>query len=115
MQTRLRLVVTTMLAFAALASPAAAQECKQEDVSTVIDSTGGRLREINSQWQPRLRAKLRELAQKNGWSEAEVETKGRAVIEDDETRSMDERAAALLADLDRLGDDDASRLPVCER
>ena len=44
------------------AEPSWAQQCKSEDVFAVIDATGQRLREINAEWQPRQRDKLKELA-----------------------------------------------------
>ncbi len=102
-------------AAALVAGPAAAQDCKPEDVFAVIDATGARLREINTEWQPRLRDKMRELAALRGWSEAEAEAKSRPFIEDGETQRLDGRAAELLGDIDRLGDDARSTLPACER
>ena len=109
-------VAASALAVLAGAAGAGAQGCKPDDVFAVIDSTGQRLREINGDAQPRLRAKLAELARKNGWSEAEIENKGRGVLDDEETRRLDQRASDLLAELDRLGDvDRGASSGVCER
>lgn len=108
-------VAVAVIAFGLLATQGRSQTCKPEDVFATIDATGAKLREINSDWQPRLQAKLKQLAQKRGWADGEAETKGRAVIEDAETRRLDERAAGLLADLDRLGDDTRTTLAPCER
>ena len=94
---------------------ARAQDCKPDDVFAVIDSTGQRLREINGDAQPRLRSKLAELARKNGWNEAEIETKGRSVLDDEQTRQLDQRAGDLLAELDRLGDVDRGGSGICDR
>lgn len=109
------MIVTAGLAWLLGFGTAHAQDCKPDDVFAVIDGTGQRLREINADAQPRIRAKLRELAQRNGWSDAETEEKGRATFEDEETRNLDGRAADLLAELDRLGDTDSAGPPVCER
>ena len=97
------------------APSAHSQECKPDDVFGVIDATGARLREINSEWQPRLTIKMRELAARNGWSDADAEVKGNAVLVDSETQRLDGRAAELLADIDRLGDDTRTKLSACER
>jgi hypothetical protein len=109
----LRLTAAAVLL--AVSMPASAQQCKPEDVFAVIDATGQRLREINAQWQPRQRDKLKELAAARGWSEADAEARARPVIEDEETRRLDARAAELLSDIDRLGDDTRTALPACER
>ena len=115
MRLHARSIAVMAMTLALAAGPAAAQDCKPEDVFAVIDATGARLREINTEWQPRLRDKMRELAARRGWNEAEAETKCRPVIEDGETQRLDGRAAELLGDIDRLGDDTRSTLPACER
>jgi hypothetical protein len=114
------LKITTTLALSALvllgAMPSArAQACKAEDIFAIIDRTGQRLREIHGEAQPRLRAKLQELARKNGWAEADAETKGTMAFDDETTRSLDARAADLLADLDRLADVESGDTDVCRR
>lgn len=108
-------IVVGVLALLAGVAPAAAQDCKLDDLHAVIDQTGQRLRVINTDWQPRLRAKLRELGQKRGWSETETDSRGRSVLDDDETRNLDSRAAELLAELHRLGDDENQKQSVCQR
>ena len=96
-------------------TPAMAQQCKPDDVFAVIDETGARLREINAETEPRLKAKLRDLAGRRGWAETEMETRARPIIEDAETQRLDGRAAELLSDIDRLGDDSRTALAPCER
>ena len=92
-----------------------AQTCKSEELFAVVDRTGQRLREINAESQPRLRGKLQELAKKNGWAAAEVESNGQAAIEDDAIRGMDARAAELLTDIDRLADVQPDDAAICKR
>lgn len=115
MRGQLNGMTLAVLAVLTSAGTSIGQECKPAEVFAVIDRTGQRLREINGDWQPRLRAKLGELAKRNGWNESEIETKGRSVLDDEETRALDGRAAELLADLHRLGDDDSQSQPVCSR
>ncbi len=97
------------------AGAADAQECKPDEIFQVIERTGQRLREINTQGQPRLRAKLQELARRNGWSDDEIESKGRAAFEDDQTRQLDTRASDLLSDLGQFGDLESGTAGNCER
>lgn len=117
MRVQRRLIAAIALALIAglFAAPVAAQDCKPDDVFAVIDATGARLREINTEWQPRLREKMRELAARRGWNDAEADAKSRPFIEDSETQRLDGRAAELLGDIDRLGDDARSTVPACER
>jgi hypothetical protein len=104
-----------LAATAMLAADASAQSCKVEDVHAEIERTGQRLRDMSTEWQPRLTARLRELAERRGWSVAETDARGRTVIEDAETSAMDARAADLLSALDRLADADQSGPSMCER
>ena len=79
------LVVAVLTFSTALVGVAKAQtgDCKAENIFAVVDKTGQRLREINSDAQPRLRSRLLELGKRRGWAEAEIEAKGYAAIEDD--------------------------------
>ncbi len=87
--------------------------CKQDDIIAVMDQTGARLRELNADAQPRIRTRLRELAAKRGWSDSDLETQGRTVLDDAQTRNFDERAADLFSTLDRLAEDESAA--ACER
>ena len=89
---------------AGLASAAHAQTCTNEQIAAVIDQTGARLRQVNGETQPRLRARIRELAAKQGWSSAEAQERESELLQDEETRTLDEQAGQLLMKLDRLGD-----------
>lgn len=97
------------LAAGLLAGPALA--CTADRIAAVIDTTGQKLRQYNSETQPRLQGRMRQLGERNGWSSSEIEEKGYALISDDETRKLDEQAGALLTRLDRLG----RETPSCER
>ena len=124
---RARTVMACLAALAAgttaLLQPALAQTvtrppvagCTGEQVSTVIDETGARLRQQNAESQPRLRAKLREVAQARGWTDVDLQDKGVALLQDDETQNLDDQAGQLLMRLDQLGDETRAKGSVCTR
>lgn len=107
------LMLALSLAFCASAGQAVA--CTADEIGTVIDGVGSRLRQLNAESQPRLRAKLRELAIREGWPETEVETRGEALLQDDELRALDEQASSLLVKLDKLGDESQRDGDQCRR
>lgn len=95
--------------------PAPAYACTADEIGAMIDGVGSRLRQLNAESQPRLRAKLRELAVREGWPETEIETRGEAYLQDDELKSLDEQAGTLLVKLDRLGDESQRGGDLCQR
>lgn len=96
-------------------TPGRAVACTSDEIGAVIDGVGSRLRQLNAESQPRLRAKLRELAVREGWPETEVETRGEVYLQDDELRALDEQAGTLLVKLDRLGDESQRGGDLCQR
>src|SRR5690606_33261503 len=98
------LAVLTIVS-AGLAKPAAAQACTKREIAAVIDSTAATLRKLNASHQPELQAKLRQLGERRGWSDAEREAKAAAFLQDNETRALDEQASKLLIELDVIGDE----------
>ncbi len=106
------LIALAALMLAGLA-PAAAQSCTKSDVSRLIDSTAATLRKLNAAHQPELQAKLRQLGEQRGWSEAEQTAKAAAFLQDDETRALDQQASQLLLELDVLGDESAIDRQTC--
>ncbi|MGE8942875.1 EipA family protein [Leptospira interrogans] len=82
-----------------------AQTCNQASIAALIDSTSAQLRKLNASHQPQLQAKSRRLAEKNGWSDAEMNSKVAELLQDAETNALDEQVANLLGDLDVLGED----------
>jgi hypothetical protein len=77
--------------------------CTQADLAAVVDDMGARLRASSTEASPRMQARMRQLAAAKGWSEVEAETKAQDLLEDRESRSLDERAGQLLIELDRKG------------
>jgi hypothetical protein len=108
-------ILLPALMLAAAAGPTAAQSCTKAEIAAVIDDTGAQLRKLTAANQPALRAKLRRLAEAKGWAEADIEAKGLAFFQDDETRALDEHASHLLMRLDTLGDEGGSEQEHCQR
>jgi hypothetical protein len=95
--------------------PTVAQSCTKDEIAAVIDDTGARLRKFSAANQPTLQAKLRRLAEAKGWPEKDIEAKGLAFLQDDETRALEEQASQLLLRLDTLGDESGGEQTRCQR
>ena len=91
-----------------------AQNCTPQDISALIDSTAEKLRSLNAAHQPELQAKLRQLAEQRGWSEAERDARAAEYLADEETRALDEQASKLLVELDVIGDESGIDAKTCQ-
>lgn len=109
-----RVPLIALLLTLAGAGSATAQTCTQADIAAVIESMSKRLRAANSDGQPRLQSRMRELAKLRGWAETDIEDKALDLLEDDETRAQDEHASHLLSQIDQLGQS-ASAAPTCKQ
>lgn len=89
-----------------------AAACTQADLAAVVDDMGAKLRASSMEAYPRLQARMRQLAAAKGWPEVEAETKAQDLLEDRESRALDERAGQLLIELDRKGPSEATS-PTC--
>lgn len=101
------ILTRTAAAFAALVltvSHTAAQTCTADDFAKAVDQVGAKLRQQKVDARFNLPAKLQKLVEKKGWREDEVEAKGFDMLQDDETRALDDKAADLLQRLDKLSD-----------
>jgi hypothetical protein len=95
------------------AAPAAAPPtCTQADLAEVVDDMGAKLRTSSMDAYPRLQARMRQLAAAKGWAEVEAETKAQELLEDRESRALDDKAAQLLIELDRKGPSEITS-PTC--
>ena len=106
--------VMMLVAFLASASEAA-PSCAREDFALAVDKAGAALRQINSDNEPRLRAKLSELKKARGWPDAGFEEKAAEVLQDDRIAALDMQANDLLAKLDTLGTVDPAADPDCTK
>lgn len=110
-------VSTTLGLLIAFSHTTPALACSNQALAAVIDQTGEQLRIHNLQSKPQIDTKIRTLAQKRGWSEAETEPRITELLHDRAGLAADEKAAELLMRLDRLGDSDQDQKPasLCAR
>jgi hypothetical protein len=90
----------------------AAPVCTQADLAAVVDDMGAKLRTSSMEAYPRMQARMRQLAAAKGWPETEAEAKAQELLEDRESRALDEKAGQLLIELDRKGPSETTS-PTC--
>jgi hypothetical protein len=93
-------------------APAGAPACTQADLAEVVDDMGAKLRTSSMDAYPRLQVRMRQLAAVKGWAEVEAEAKAQELLEDRESRALDDKAAQLLIELDRKGPSEITS-PTC--
>lgn len=94
-------------------SQAAAQACTNAEFAAAVDAAGVSLRSFNMEAAPKLQAKMRQLKEKKGWSEAEYEEKSTEYLRDDRTAELDATANDLLIKIDTLGRPPEGKAPDC--
>lgn len=106
----------------ALPSPggaATAGTCTEADFATAVDRAGAALRQFNQENAPKVTAALKQLQEKRGWSDQELEAKAITFLHSAEIAALDERANELLTKIDELGEvtgqPDCTRLPELEQ
>ena len=112
-----RLVISAIGAIvlhAASIAPAAAS-CTREEFAKAVDTAGAALRKINADNAPRLRTKMRQLKDKNGWPDTGYEEKAYEALADERIVAFDAQANELLAKVDTLGTVDSAGPPDCAR
>jgi hypothetical protein len=109
----LSVVADASLTARAQTTPAASPPgCTQADLAAVVDDMGAKLRATSIEAFPRLQARMRQLAATKGWPEVEAEAKAQELLDDNESRTLDEKAAQLLIELDRKGPSETPS-PTC--
>lgn len=99
-----RIVTLALVALLSLtAGDASAASCAKADFAQAVDRAGVALRQLNAEYTPRLQAKMRQLKQAKGWSDAGFEERAYAAVQDERTAALDAQANDLLAKLDTLG------------
>lgn len=120
----MRITFWQLLRLAALAGAAGgcaaggsahAAPCSRADFAAAVDSAGAKLRAFNAEANPKLNARLRELAKDKGWRDAEVEERGFEYLQDRRISAFDEEASELLNKVDELGRVDDKSEPDCAR
>lgn len=101
---RLSIVIIGLLLLAAQPAPSAnAVACTRDDFAKAVDEAGVALRKLSAENTPRLRAKMRQLRTKMGWSEPGSEEKAYRALHDERVAALDAAANRLLAKIDTLG------------
>ena len=106
--------VTTVVSLCDLSGGAAAL-CSKEDFGKAVDQAGAALRKLNADNAPRLRAKMRELKDRKGWSDADFEEKAVAAVQDERIETYNAQANDLLAKLDALGSIEPANEADCSK
>lgn len=109
------LVVALLATALGHAPPASAQDCTADQLAAAVDNAGARLRDLTRTNQPRIEAKIKTLAVKRGWPEAEAQEQALSAITDARMDELDRTANELLAKIDQLGALPAGAVPECGR
>ncbi len=94
------LAVTLAFSFG---NPAIGATCTADDFAAAVDVSGAALRSFNAKALPELRAKLRALKEKRGWSEDTYEQKALDSVRDQKISEYDRTAEDLITKIDTLG------------
>ncbi|MEI9899521.1 MAG: hypothetical protein WDN31_04580 [Hyphomicrobium sp.] len=100
-----RSIPSVLLAVAALllAHGVARADCKPDDFAAAVDKSGAALRAFNAEATPKMQEKLKQLRDKQGWSDADYEDKAIAIVRDERTTKLDADAEDLIVKIDQLG------------
>jgi hypothetical protein len=108
-------LVAGMIAFAAPSGWAADRSCTRGDIADAIDRTGETLRKINADTFPALQAKMRQLKEIKGWSEADYQEQAAMLLQDTRTEQLDVQSNDLLARIDSIGVERVEGVVACQR
>ena len=92
-----------------------AEPCSRDAFAKVVNDSGATLRRLSAETQPKMQGAFRRLKDKNGWREEDYADKANALVTDARTDSLDQKAAELLARLDRLAEDSPNAADSCSR
>jgi hypothetical protein len=114
-------VLTVLLAFAACSlgagGPGAAigqtAGCGPDAFSSAVDKAAAALRQHSADSQPRILAGVRKLKVRHGWRDDEEGERARELLADAETDALDQKAAQLLATMDRLSEEGGQKPGDC--
>ena len=93
----------------------AAEPCSRDSFAKVVNESGAALRRLSADTQPKMQAGFRRLKDKNGWREDDYIDKATAVVTDERSEALDQKAADLLARLDRLAEEAPNSPDSCSK
>ncbi len=88
-------------------------DCGSDAFSKAVDRAAATLRQHSADTQPRILAGIRQLKVRNGWRDEEEGDRARELLSDAETDALDQRAAQLLATMDRLSEEGGHKPGDC--
>jgi hypothetical protein len=94
---------------------AADRSCTRGDIADAIDRTGETLRKINADTFPALQAKMRQLKDIKGWSEADYQEQAAMLLQDARTEQLDVQSNDFLARIDSIGVERVEGAVACQR
>ncbi len=98
---------------AGLSAPLMAEVCTPDKVGAAVDQAGASLRAYNSEAQPKLRERLKSLADKKGWKSQDAEEQAVELLADGKVGEFDTQANDLLSRIDVLGRPGADGAVAC--
>ena len=108
-------VLALLLPLVFVLAPARAQTCSADDFGAAVDGAGAGLRAYNADAMPKLQARIKALAAKKKWSDAETEDTAVTYLQDERLRKLDETANTLLAKVDTLGQQEPGKPVDCAK
>ena len=89
---------------------AQSRDCGRDAFSKAVDEAAGALRKHSSETQPRVLAGIRQLKARHNWRDEDEGERARELLSDAETEALDQKAAQLLATMDRLSEEGGQNL-----
>jgi hypothetical protein len=90
-------------------------ECGSDAFSKAVDKAAAALRQHSAESQPRILAGIRQLKVRYGWRDEEEGDRARELLADAETDALDQKAAQLLATMDRLSEEGGQKPGDCAK
>jgi hypothetical protein len=92
-----------------------APDCGRDAFSKAVDKAAASLRQHSAETQPRILAGVRQLKVRHGWRDEEETDRARELLADTETDALDQKAAQLLATMDRLSEEGGQKPGDCAK
>lgn len=90
-------------------------DCGRDSFSKAVDKAAAALRQHSAETQPRILAGIRQLKVRHGWRDEEESDRARELLSDMETDALDQKAAQLLATMDRLAEEGGQKPGDCAK
>jgi hypothetical protein len=90
-------------------------DCGPDAFSKAVDKAAAALRQHSADTQPRILAGIRQLKVRHGWRDEDESERARELLADAETDALDQKAAQLLATMDRLSEEGSQKPGDCAK